>query len=306
MKKAIVTGASGFLGTWLVRELALNDVEVIAVVRNDSSNISSIEEFSNVRIISSPLCDIINLPSIVKDRDVDVFYHLAWSGTSGMDRGDYKLQLSNIEGACDAVKAASEIGCRKYVYAGSIMEYEVMQYVPADGTKPGLGNIYSTAKLTADFMGKTLATSLNIPYVTAIISNIYGVGEKSARFINTTLRKFLNKEEAAFTSGDQLYDFIYVTDAVRALHLIGKKGMEYSSYYIGNREVYSLKEFIIRMRNVVDKEIPLTFGGIPFNGAKLKYTEFDTKKLYNELGFKTKVSFEQGIEKTLQWIKDNE
>lgn len=305
MKKAIITGATGFVGSWLVKELTSNGIEVIAVVRSNKSNIEDLQKCKNVKVIICPLDTINKLNEMVEEYDIDVFYHFAWEGTSGMDRANIKLQLKNIQYTCDAVKVASKIGCKKFVNAGSIMEYEAMQYVPSDFNQPGLGYIYSTAKQTADFMAKTFAASLKLPYINAIISNIYGEGEKSARFINTTIRKFLNNERAAFTHGEQLYDFIYVTDAARAFYLIGENGKAFTNYYIGNPTQCQLKEFIVRMRNVIDKNIELKFGEIPFQGALLKYDEFDTGKLNIELGFMPVVTFEQGIIKTVKWITEN-
>jgi UDP-glucose 4-epimerase len=303
MRKAIITGATGFLGSWLVKELADLEIEVIAVVRSGQSDLGTLTQYDNVRIVVCPLAEMTSLPTLIEDKDVDVFYHLAWAGTSGIDRADIKLQLGNVQAACDAVKAAAEIGCSKFVNAGSIMEYEAMQYIPMDGSTPGLGSIYSAAKQAADFMAKILAVSLNQCYVNAIISNIYGVGEKSERFINTTIRKFLNNERPSFTHGEQLYDFIYVSDAARAFYLIGENGKAYTNYYVGNRVPHPLKEFIVRMRDVVDGSIVLNFGEIPFQGALLKYDEFDMPKLSRELGFVPEISFEQGIEKTVEGIK---
>lgn len=303
MKKAIVTGATGFVGGWLVKELVSRGVEVIAVVRSEESDMTVLQQYDNVRIVVCPLDEITTLPLLIFDNDVDVFYHFAWAGTSGMDRADVRMQLRNVQASCEAIEAASKMGCKKFINAGSIMEYEAMQYISIDGTMPGLGNIYSTAKQTADFMAKTLAVNLKLPYVNAIISNIYGTGEKSARFINTTIRKFLNKEKTSFTHGEQLYDFIYASDAARAFFLVGENGQPYTSYYIGNSIPYPLKDFIIKMRNVVDSDINLTFGEIPFQGALLKYTEFDTTKLNKEFGFETEVTFEEGIEKLLNGFK---
>lgn len=303
MKKAIVTGATGFLGVWLVKELACQGIEVIAVVRSEQSEVGPLTQYDNVRIVVCPLADMASLPTLIEDKNVDVFYHLAWAGTSGVDRADIKLQLGNVQASCDAVKAAAEIGCSKFVNAGSIMEYEAMQYIPMDGSTPGLGSIYSAAKQAADFMAKTLAVSRSMPYVNAIISNIYGAGEKSARFINSTLRRFLNDERAAFTHGEQLYDFIYVSDAARAFYLIGENGKAYTSYYVGNQVPHPLKEFITRIRDVVDNTLELNFGEIPFQGALLLYDEFDMSKLNRELGFVPEISFEQGIEKTIGWIE---
>jgi UDP-glucose 4-epimerase len=304
MHKAIVTGATGFVGSWLVKELVSQGVEVIAVVRTRQTDVTFLQQLHNVKIVVCSLHEIDKLPSLVSEKDIDVFYHLAWTGTSGMDRADIDLQLKNVQATCSAVKAAAEIGCRKFVNAGSIMEYEAMEYIPSDSSSPGMGNIYGTAKLAADFMAKTLAVNLKLSYITCILSNIYGPGEKSARFVNFTIRKFLNKERAMFTHGQQLYDFIYASDAARALYLAGKGGKPYTSYYIGNKTPQPLKNFVISIRDTVDKDIVLTFGELPIQGALLNYKEFDTNKLFTEFGFKAEVSFEQGIEKTVRWILD--
>lgn len=303
MKKAIVTGATGFLGSWLVKELSSSGIEVTAVVRSLHKEAEILAQLENVKIVKCQLSDMERLPEIIEERDIDVFYHLAWAGTSGMERADVRLQLQNVQASCDAVAAASAIGCRKYVNAGSIMEYEAMQYIPSDGSRPGRGSIYSSAKLAADYMSKTVAVSYNLSYINAIISNIYGPGEKSARFVNSTLRKLLSGERACFTHGEQLYDFIYASDAAKAFRLVGEKGEAFGSYYIGSKEPHPLKEFIIKMRDAVDDSIELFFGEVPFEGASLDYGWFDMQKLHAELGFVPETTFEQGIRNTSEWIK---
>ncbi len=83
MRKAIVTGATGFLGGWLVKELASQGVEVIAVVRSRESGEAALAGYGRVRVVACPLPEMLNLPSLINDEDVDVFYHLAWAGVTG-------------------------------------------------------------------------------------------------------------------------------------------------------------------------------------------------------------------------------
>jgi nucleoside-diphosphate-sugar epimerase len=306
MKNAIITGSSGFVGHWLIEELVSHGVEVIAVVRSQDAANNLSKRYNNIEIVICPAADINKLPDLVKVKNVDVFYHLAWEGTSGMGRADVEMQLSNIRATCDTIKVAHILGCKRFINAGSIIEYEIMKYIPQDNSMPGAASIYGAAKLAADFMGKSLAVNLELPYISVIISNIYGPGEKSARIINTTIRKILNNEKTEFTPGNQLYDYIYISDAVKALYMIGDKGKAYTSYYIGNQKQYPLKDFIIRLRDVVNSDYELNFGGIPYVGALLRYDEFDTDKLYNEFGFIPQISFEQGIKNTMQWIIEND
>lgn len=301
MKKAIVTGANGFVGSWLVKELVKHNIFVYAVVRSIKSNINNLVDLKDIQILYCELEDLGTLKTKI-ECNIDLFFHFAWAGTSGTDRGNYNLQLDNVRYACDAVKIAKAMMCRKFIFAGSIMEYESMEYIINDTSRPGLGYIYSSAKLAADFMAKTIAVNEGLDYSSVIISNIYGEGEKSNRFINTTLKKFINHDKTDFSLGEQLYDFIYVTDAVNAIYLVGVNGKPYTNYYIGNTKHQKLKKFIIEMKDCIDNTIELNFGGIPFDGPYLKFDEIDTGKLENELQFSPQVSFKDGIMKTIEWL----
>ncbi|MBP3489082.1 MAG: NAD(P)-dependent oxidoreductase [Roseburia sp.] len=302
--KIVVTGATGFVGKWLVAELLRQGDEVTVVVR-DKRRIP--DEWKNlVYVVEAELQTLSRLDKKNFPWDyADMFFHLAWSGTAGMERADTILQLQNVQAACDAVRLAKRLECGRFVNAGSIMEYEAMQYISSDGSMPGMGNIYSTAKVTADFMAKTVATKEGIGYINVIISNIYGAGEKSARFLNTTLRKMLYSEAIELTHGCQLYDFIYVTDAVRQIVLAGKRGEVNSVYYIGNAIQRPLKEFVVEMKQVLHSDSELMFGKIPFSGAMLTYKEFDTSKL-EKLGFVSEVSFAEGVKLTRDWMLEEE
>lgn len=302
--RAVVTGATGFLGRQLVEELIAQKNEVTILVRD----INKVPEkwASSVHVIEISLEELAKTDiSIFHNSTADLFFHMAWSGTSGNSRADISLQLDNVKYTCDAVKLAKKLNCSKFINAGSIMEYEVMQFIPKDDSKPGLGNIYSIAKLTADCMAKTLAMREEISYINVIISNIYGVGEKTPRFLNSTLRKMLKSERIPLTQGTQLYDFIYITDAAKAIVLAAQKGKTNHSYYIGNEFQQPLKDFVIKMKFVLNSKSELIFGEVPLQGAMLTYKEFDTKAL-SSLGFKPEISFDKGIQLTRDWILESE
>lgn len=298
--RAVITGATGFAGKWLVKELLEQNDEVTVVVR-DKNNLPD-EWNEKVSVVEASLSQLSGLcADSFSVGSADIFFHMAWAGTSGMERADTSLQLDNVRAACDAVRLAGRLKCKRFVNAGSIMEYEAMQYIPSENAVPGMGNIYSTAKLAADFMAKTVSKQEKIEYINLIISNIYGAGEKSPRFLNTTLRKMLRNEDVALTTGDQLYDFIYVTDAAKAIVFAGKNGRPDSTCYIGNPEQFPLKEFVLRMKKVLQSNSGLLFGAVPFAGASLSYHEFDTRKL-EKMGFAPEVFFEQGVLLTRDWI----
>ncbi|MEY8233922.1 NAD(P)-dependent oxidoreductase [Oscillospiraceae bacterium 50-16] len=305
MKKAIVTGANGFVGSAVVRELSGNGVQVWAVVRNESSNIMPIMNLPNVQIVYCELSEMEQLAQKIPERRFDVFYHFAWAGSAGLQRGDYKLQLANARSTCDAVQACHELNAEKFIFAASIMEYECIEMMKTEHV-PGMGMMYNSGKVAADFMAKTLAASLGIVYISAIISNIYGPGEHSPRLINTTIRKLLQTEHTAFTPADQQYDFIYIDDAAKAFAVLGKKQVTRTHYYVGNTQTRPLKEFLFLLRNCVDPFAELGIGELPFQGVPLDYSQLDLKALNRDTGFCPAVTFQEGIQRTKEWIERGE
>ena len=305
MKKAIVTGANGFIGTALCKELTVQNVEVIAVVRNEEENVSEIEDLPGLRIVYCDLKEFRNLYQRIEERDIDVFYHLAWVGSAGSLRGDCDVQIQNIQYTCDTVRACADMMCKKIVFASSIMEYEIAAVMETEAV-PGINTLYSSAKVAADYMARTIAGAIGVEYIRAVISNIYGPGEKSPRLINTSLRKLLAKEHCAFSEGKQMYDFIYITDAAKAFVAIGEKGRRNKTYYIGSQEPKPLKEFLYEMRDQVNPEVELGLGEIPFYGPSLSYQEFDIEAVKKDTGFVPEVSFVVGIRNTIEWLKETE
>ncbi|MBO6071029.1 MAG: NAD(P)-dependent oxidoreductase, partial [Succinivibrionaceae bacterium] len=197
----------------------------------------------------------------------------------------------------------SDMGCKRFVFASSIMEYEIEATMATDVT-PGLNTLYCSAKVAADYMARTIAGSLGVDYIRAVISNIYGPGELSPRLVNTSIRKMLKGEYCAFSAGEQLYDFIYVTDAAKTFVAIGVKGKSNRTYYIGSHEPKPLKEFLITLRDCVDPSIEIGLGKLPFSGVSLTYKEFDIYAVKNDTGFVPRISFKEGINKTVAWIRE--
>lgn len=306
MRKAIVTGANGFVGSYLVKELVNNNVKVISIVRNKDSNLYLLPKHDNNKVIYCDLSEIENLFNQISDRDIDVFYHLAWQGSAGQERADERLQTKNVLWTVDCVRVAKKLGCKRFVGAGSIMEKETIASVYTDDNEPGLGYIYGTGKLTAHCISKSVAANVGIEHIWAMITNAYGPGELSARFINTTLRKIINCQPLQFTSATQNYDFIYITDVAKAFYYIGLQGKPFNSYTIGSASAKPLKEFIIELQNELAPKVSLNFGDIPFTGINMPIDNFSILNLKRDTDFKPIVSFKEGIRNTMDWLKEME
>lgn len=122
MKHAIVTGATGFIGRWLIRELLQDGVSVTAVVRPGSANLRLLPRQDALDIVEYPMEAYAALSERIAPKEDCVFYHLAWAGVSGPERMDLGVQQANVSAAVDAVSAAKALGCAAWVGLGSIKD----------------------------------------------------------------------------------------------------------------------------------------------------------------------------------------
>lgn len=305
MKKAIVTGATGFVGKFLVRELIKQDIDVIAIVRKNTKNRSVLDNLP-VRIVECNIEDYRTFPELISDCDIDVVFHIAWQGVSDSDAKSQAIQMQNLQSTLDLIDAMHKMRIKTFVGCGSMHEAESLVEMAEDKVISNLGYMYKSAKTSAHWMGKAKAGNYGIRFFWPLI-NTYGEEESSARLVNTVIRKIFNGESPDLSDGMQYYDFVHVSDVAHALFLIADKGVDGTNYVIGSGDAKPLKEFLIEIGRVVNRmhdgpDVPLGFGKITSNVVCLPQVTFDVKKLKNDTGFEPEISFEEGIERTARWI----
>lgn len=301
MENVIITGADGFVGSYTVQYFLKQGIKVLALDIGEKAR--RLEPDANLTYMQCDVSDTKALLHSIPSDVYDTFIHFAWAGSAGPDRVDYHLQMQNALNTVACLKAAKELGCTRFVCAGSIMEYEVEAAVHAQGSKPGMGYIYGMGKHIAHCMCKSVAADIGIELIWPMITNAYGVGELSPRFVNTTLRKIINNNPLQFTAATQNYDFVYVTDVAKAFYLIAKNGKPYCEYMIGSSNARPLREFIIEMQQTLAPDATPLFGDVPFTGINMPLSVFDTKATENDCGFKAEISFAEGTRLTMDWLK---
>ena len=274
MNKIIVTGAAGFVGSAVVNKCLDRGIIVYGIDVIDNPQRLPLKN-KNFVYIKKDLTDFNSLFDLLNDKDFDTFYHFAWKGSAGPLREDYECQVQNAILSVDLLKFAKKIGCKKFVFAGSIAEFESQQSVYDDSIVPPLSSIYGVGKSLAHELCKPVANNIGIDLVWAYISNTYGVGENSPRLINNTIKKCLNNEELKFSPGKQYYDFIYIDDVAEAFYLLGEKGKANKSYLIGSGNARPLKEFLLELIEICNSSAKADFGSFPFNGVMLDKKVFD-------------------------------
>lgn len=294
MKKAIVTGANGFVGRYLLRELSKLGYEIWSVIRNTDEDISCIADL-HTNIIYCDLKDIDQLIDKIDERCFDCFYHLAWAGSSGDGRKNYSLQLNNAKACADAANVASKLGCKRFAGAGSVTELMYGDYLRQDGSKPEMVTCYAIGKMAAEYISKCVCVEKGIDFLWAYISNFYGKDDPTQNFINFLISNYSSGNVPALTDGDQKADFMYVSDVARALIAMGEKGKNNSTYYIGYGSPRPLKEFVQEVRDIVNPNIETGLGRKSFQGQDIDFDSLDVGKLKRDTGFEPSVCFIDGI-----------
>ena len=301
MKNVIVTGADGFVGSYTADHFHRQGIKLLAL--DLAKEPRRLKPGGGLRYASCNVTDTDALLTCIPKDTYDTFIHFAWAGSSGTERMDYALQMQNALDTVACMKTAKALGCRRFVCAGSIMEYEVEAAVHAQGTRPGMAYIYGMGKHIAHSLCKSVAADIGIELLWPMITNAYGVGETSVRFVNSTLRKMIQKQPLEFTAATQNYDFVYITDVAEAFYLIALRGKPFCEYIIGSGDPKPLKEFILEMQQSCAPDMQLHFGNVPFTGTNLPISVFNTDDIATDCGYKPSVSFAQGTKMTMNWLQ---
>lgn len=301
MNNVIITGADGFVGSYTVKTFLENGMNVLAVDIPEKPH--RLEKHDRLQYVSCDISDLNTVRKTIKKDIYDTLVHFAWAGSAGVERVNYELQTKNALNTVALLKLSKELGISRFVCAGSIMELEVEAAVHSQGSKPGMAYIYGVGKHLAHSLCKMVAADIGIDLLWPMITNAYGVGELSPRFVNTTIRKIINNEPLQFTAATQNYDFVYVTDVAKAFYLISQKGKPFCEYIIGSGSARPLKEFILEMQQALAPDAKPIFGDIPFTGTNMPLTMFDISDLSKDTGYKPSISFAQGTKLTMDWLK---
>lgn len=301
MENVIITGADGFVGSYTVKHFIDNGCKVLALDMGEKPK--RLEVGNNLEYMQCDISNVANMLARIESGKYDTFVHFAWAGSAGEARVDYNLQMHNALTTVECLKVAKQLGCSRFICAGSIMEYEVEAAIHSQGSRPGMGYIYGMGKHIAHCMCKSVAANIGIDLLWPMITNAYGVGELSPRFVNTTLRKIINGEPLQFTSATQNYDFVYVSDVAKAFYLVAKNGKPFCEYMIGSGDAKPLKQFILEMVDSCGPDCTPIFGDVPFTGTNMPLSVFDISDIKDDCGFKPDVSFGIGTKMTMDWLK---
>ena len=290
--RVLITGATGFIGVALCKEMIKNGNEVTAIIRENSNKKSKLPK--EVKIVE------LSLDKLNKfNGSYDLMYHLAWNGSSGNDRNDFDMQYSNIKYTVEAIKLAKRCNCKKFIGAGSQAEYGVVHgEAKEDETicKPFM--MYGAAKLAGYQMGKLVAEQEGISFVWPRIYSVYGVGENEGTLISYLVKTLQEGKVPELSACENMWNFMYIDDCTRALRMLGENKEAEGIYNVASSDTRLLKEFVIEVRDIINKDVSINFGAKKTNEKTTFWLEPNIDKI-KKLGFELKVKLDDGIKRKI-------
>ena len=301
VKRAVITGATGVVGRALIDELVARRVEVLLLLRPSPRA---------VLILSHPLvkkadCPLETLSSLEVQGEYDAFFHLAWAGTYGASRLDAVGQAENVRFSRDAATLAARLGCGVFVGVGSQAEYGRVEFGVRLGENTPLcpESAYGKAKDAARRETRALCDALGVRHVWARLLSVYGEHDAMHSLVMSAISAFCAGERGALTHGDQVFDYLYARDAARALCLLAERGRHGAAYAVGSGVARPLREFVLEIRDEINKEIFPRFGAIPYFAGQAHYLCADLSALSRDTGFLPEIPFREGVRRTVSWYR---
>jgi Nucleoside-diphosphate-sugar epimerases len=299
IKTAIVTGPTGAIGSSLCSLLANNGIHVFAVVHPGSSRIASIENRPEITKIECDLTELSHLKDLITEK-VDLFYHLAWVGTTGISRDNAGMQISNVQYTIDAVHAAANLGCKLFIGAGSQAEYGNVNKPLTASTPCFPETDYGTAKLCAGIMSRLECKKLSMEHIWIRILSVYGPHDNKNSFISMLIDKLSDHKSISMTNGEQIWDYLYEDDAANALYLVALHGKNGSIYPLGSGLKEQLKDYTEVVKNIIDPDAIIGYGNVEYSKNQVMYLVADIFDIKRDTGFVPSVSFSEGIHKCIK------
>jgi nucleoside-diphosphate-sugar epimerase len=304
VKRAIITGATGLIGTAVAKHFSSLGIELLCLGRQKLTA----EEIdrslgAGSSYLSLAMEDISSLPTQAESigwssGGQTVFFNFAWGGNQRLTDGEFSDQLNNAVYAAEAMRTAKRLGCIKFVNSGTLEETFVEQFLQGDREQPYASEQtnYALAKLAARDMCKMVAYIEKIDYVHTRLSVPLASDLSRGNYVALTLKKIAQGEVSEAPQNEQLFDIVLTDDVARAYYLIGQRGMNKADYFIGTSRPATLKQHFERFKSLLQGAHVEDYATVTDSRAQF----FDPLALQLDTGFVASAGLQEIIQHVRQ------
>lgn len=309
MKKVLVTGADGFIGSHLTEMLVSQGYQVRALSQYNSFNnwgwLENISCKEDIEIVTGDIRD----PNFCKiiSKDIDIIFHLAALIAIPFSyiAPDSYVE-TNVKGTLNICQAAKENGISKLIHTSTSEVYGTAQYVPIDERHPlNPQSPYSASKIASDAMAMSFYNSFDLPITIARPFNTYGPRQSARAIIPTIITQIANGEkEIKLGDTSPTRDFNYVEDCCRGFIMIAENNNTIGEVInIGSNYEISIIDLLELIRELMSSDV--TFVNEEKRKRPTKSEVFrlwcDNKKIKDLVDFEPSVNIRNGLKKTIDW-----
>ena len=316
--KIVVTGGAGFIGSNFIYYMLdkYKDYKIICIDKlTYAGNLSTLSEAmknQNFKFIKADICDIEKIDTVFKEEEPNIVVNFA--AESHVDRSISNPEVfleTNIRGTSVLLECCKKYNVKRYhqistdeVYGDLPLDRPDLSFTEKSPLRPS--SPYSVSKTSADLLVLSYFRTYKLPVTISRCSNNYGPYHFPEKLIPLIIIKALKNEKLPiYGDGKNVRDWIYVKDHCKAIDLILHKGKIGEVYNVGGNSEKSNLEVVKTILNILGKSEKLIEFVPDRLGHDRRYAINDYK-IESELGFKRDVTFEQGIEKTINWFLHNE
>jgi len=311
-KRVLVTGAGGFIGSHLVEKLVALGAQTHVIVQYRSNGSWGWLDTSPVKDQVQVIVGDVRDPESVSQamRGCQVVFHLAaLIGIPYSYQAPLSYVRTNVEGTMNVLQTARQFQVERVVHTSTSEVYGSAQYVPIDEAHPLQGQSpYSASKIGADMMAQAFCQSFDLPVSIIRPFNTYGPRQSSRAIIPTIISQALTATSIRLGSLSPYRDYNYVQDTVEGFIKIAEaSGAVGDPVNIGSGVEISVGELAKLILELVDKDLPILQDEqrIRPAGSEVRRLLADNLKAQNTIGWSPKYTLREGLEITIEWIRDN-
>jgi nucleoside-diphosphate-sugar epimerase len=297
--RVFVTGASGFLGSYLVLDLLAQGHEVGVLLRPHSARWRLEEAEGRLHVIPGVLEDLDGLRGALKGFAPEAVLHMAWRGVAGSDRNS-PVQATNVADTIGLVELAAEAGAEIFVGAGSQAEYGPYDRAIREDDVPRPTTLYGMAKLAAGSMAMRLCEERGLRSAWLRIFSTYGPKDADYWLIPSMIRNLRSGQHMALTACEQRWGFLHARDAAAAFRLATTHADARGIFNVGSPDAPPLRETVTKLRDLVDPRASLGFGELAYRPDQVMVLAADVSRML-ALGWKPEVPLDEGLRETVDW-----